>query len=134
MVHLDLSEHQRRGGLSVVFQLLDFGIVCKHLVQVHKTQRFVEIFFKMYFILICRWILAYRDAMSFRFSHYFVSFLSQALVVMAGYSDSMENRRCDSTPWGFLITNPRHIEWPRSLVNVVVVWNMSMHYWLRTCE
>lgn len=80
------------------------------------------------------WILAYRDAMSFRFSHYFVSYLSQALIVMSSYSDHPENKRCASSKWGFSITNPLHIEWPRSLVNVVVVWNMSMHFWLRTCE
>ena len=32
-----------------------------------------------------KWISAYRDAMSFRASHYFVSFMSEASAVAAGF-------------------------------------------------
>ena len=32
-----------------------------------------------------KWISAYRDAMSFRASHYFVSFMSEASSVAAGF-------------------------------------------------
>lgn len=35
-----------------------------------------------------RWWLAYRDAMSFRASHYFVSFMSEAAMVAAGFGCS----------------------------------------------
>lgn len=35
---------------------------------------------------------------------------------------------------GFSITRPWLIELPRSLVDVVVSWNLSMHYWLKTCK
>ena len=31
-----------------------------------------------------RWLVAYRDAQSFRFSHYFVSFLSEVTVLLCG--------------------------------------------------
>ena len=32
-----------------------------------------------------KWISAYRDAMSFRASHYFVSFMSEASAVASGF-------------------------------------------------
>lgn len=35
---------------------------------------------------------------------------------------------------GYSITKPWVIELPRSLVDVVVYWNLSMHYWLKTCN
>lgn len=35
---------------------------------------------------------------------------------------------------GYSITRPWIIELPRSLVDVVVSWNLSMHYWLKTCN
>lgn len=31
-----------------------------------------------------RWLLAYRDAQSFRFSHYFISYLSELTLTMSG--------------------------------------------------
>lgn len=34
--------------------------------------------------------------------------------------------------FGYSITKPWNIEAPRSLVDVVVYWNLSMHYWLKT--
>lgn len=34
--------------------------------------------------------------------------------------------------FGYSITKPWIIESPRSLVDVVVYWNLSMHYWLKT--
>lgn len=70
-----------------------------------------------------KWIVAYRDAAAFRFSHYFISFLSQSIMITAGFGDS-------ST--GFLITKPWNIELPRSLVQVVINWNIPMHIWLKT--
>lgn len=73
-----------------------------------------------------KWINAYRDAMSYRFSHYFVIFLSQSMMLMGGYQE--ENNKV----LGYTITKPWQIEVPRSLVGVVVVWNISMHRWLKT--
>lgn len=65
------------------------------------------------------WFKAYRDALSFRCSHYFISFLSQAVMITAGFSTETE------------ITKPFLIEFPRSLVEVVVAWNIPMHNWLK---
>lgn len=73
-----------------------------------------------------KWIMAYRDAMSYRFSHYFVIFLSQSMMLMAGYQED------HNKVLGYTITKPWQIEVPRSLVGVVVVWNISMHRWLKT--
>ena len=35
---------------------------------------------------------------------------------------------------GVQITQPHNIEVPRSLLDVVVSWNIPMHKWLKTCE
>lgn len=72
-----------------------------------------------------KWLVAYRDAQSFRTSHYFVSFMSQMSMIAAGFS---------SVPDGYSdlqITKPYYIELPRSLVQVVVYWNIPMHQWLK---
>ena len=42
-------------------------------------------------VYVCRWVLAYRDAASFRFSHYFVCFLSEVTMVMSGLGASKNN-------------------------------------------
>lgn len=82
-----------------------------------------------------RWFGAYRDAMSFRFSHYFISYLSQAMMVIAGFANTKENSSGTSSKlWGYQITKPVTIEWPRSIVQVVISWNISMHNWLKTCK
>ena len=75
-----------------------------------------------------RWWIAYRDAMSFRASHYFVSYISEATAIAAGFGSCSDN-------WNNIhVTQPHNIEVPRSLVDVVVSWNMPMHRWLKTCK
>jgi len=75
-----------------------------------------------------KWWLAYRDAMSFRASHYFVSFMSEASVIAAGFG-----AHCMGTHilWHYTVTQPHNVEVPRSLVEVVVSWNLPMHRWLK---
>ncbi|ELU15960.1 hypothetical protein CAPTEDRAFT_152577 [Capitella teleta] len=75
------------------------------------------------------WVLAYRDAQSFRFSHYFISYLSE-------FSATFSGLRC-SHVYNFhsrdlCVSQPFHIEMPRSLVEVVTHWNLPMHMWLKT--
>ncbi|KAJ8683177.1 hypothetical protein QAD02_018969 [Eretmocerus hayati] len=67
-----------------------------------------------------RWMVAFRDALGFRTSHYFISFTSSALLLTGGYS--LTNT---------LVTKPLEIEVPRSLVQVVISWNIPMHNWLK---
>jgi len=73
-----------------------------------------------------KWISAYRDAMSFRASHYFVSFISMATAVASGFGSVANTAR-----WEVDIAQPHNIEVPRSLVDVVVSWNIPMHKWLK---
>lgn len=82
-----------------------------------------------------KWTLAYRNAMAFRFSHYFVSFLSQSMMLMAGFFEP-QDQDCQTSAkmLGYRITKPWLIEMPRSIVQVVVAWNISMHIWLKTCN
>ena len=54
-------------------------------------------------------------------SHYFVSYLSESSALLAGIKVGS-------------VSEPYNIELPRSLVQVVVYWNMPMHYWLKTCK
>uniref|UniRef100_A0A5S6R5U5 NUC153 domain-containing protein n=1 Tax=Trichuris muris TaxID=70415 RepID=A0A5S6R5U5_TRIMR len=75
-----------------------------------------------------RLLVAFRDAQAFRSSHYFVSFLSQTSALLAGYTFSLE-KPSDSTI--FAIVDPLRCELPRSLVDVVVSWNRSMHLFLK---
>ncbi|GAB0086927.1 hypothetical protein DMENIID0001_011520 [Sergentomyia squamirostris] len=65
-----------------------------------------------------RWLEAYRDAFSFRLGHYFVNYIARTSLILAS-SDSRA------------IVHPITIEIPRSLVGVVVAWNLPMHYWLK---
>jgi porcupine-like protein len=73
-----------------------------------------------------KWWLAYRDAMSFRASHYFVSYLGEATAVAGGLGFNIEQNNWN----GMQVVQPHNIEVPRSLVDVVVSWNMPMHRWL----
>ncbi|CDW56463.1 MBOAT domain containing protein [Trichuris trichiura] len=75
-----------------------------------------------------RMLVAFRDAQAFRSSHYFISFLSQTCALLAGYSFSLE-RPSDSKL--FAIVDPLRCELPRSLVDVVISWNRSMHLFLK---
>lgn len=68
-----------------------------------------------------KWLIAYRDALSFRASHYFVSYIGSALLVLGGFPLSTS-----------MIVKPLYIEFPHSLVQVVIYWNIPMHYWLKT--
>ncbi|XP_063993320.1 protein-serine O-palmitoleoyltransferase porcupine [Diachasmimorpha longicaudata] len=67
-----------------------------------------------------KWVLAYRDALSFRTSHYFISYASSSVLLLGGYPSSLTT-----------IVKPGDIEMPRSLVQVVVSWNIPMHTWLK---
>ncbi|XP_047514774.1 protein-serine O-palmitoleoyltransferase porcupine [Pieris napi] len=72
-----------------------------------------------------KWLLAYRDAQAFRMSHYFVSSMSMVSMLSAGFGLTND---CHSE---IQITKPLFIELPRSLVQVVIFWNIPMHQWLK---
>jgi len=69
------------------------------------------------------WLLAARDALSVRFSHYFVSYSSEVTILLSGLHMDLFTQ----------VTTLTKIEMPRSLVEVVVHWNMPMHRWLKNC-
>lgn len=74
-----------------------------------------------------KWIVAYRAALSFRSSHYFISFMSQAVISAAGVGSS----NSVSSVIGEQVTRPLEVEMPRSLNIAVVSWNIPMHIWLK---
>ncbi|CAK1599537.1 unnamed protein product [Parnassius mnemosyne] len=80
-----------------------------------------------------KWLVAYRDAQAFRMSHYFVSSMSIVSMLSAGFAITND---CHSD---IQVTKPVLIELPRSLVQVVIFWNIPMHQWLKnyifkTCQ
>ncbi|KAI1703512.1 MBOAT, membrane-bound o-acyltransferase family domain-containing protein [Ditylenchus destructor] len=65
------------------------------------------------------WLEYYTTAQAFRFSHCFVCYLSLFTALIGGFAES-DVRATDWTA----------IEWPRSLTEVVVFWNLPMHSFL----
>lgn len=74
-----------------------------------------------------RYVLSFRDALIFRLSHYFISYLGSAAMVAAAFNSNEEN----NGKWKYTITNPIEIEVPRSLVSVVINWNIPTHTFLK---
>jgi len=68
----------------------------------------------------------YRQALEFRTSHYFIAYVSTVFAIICGYHYEYENE--------IIVTKPITIEWPRSLLHVVVHWNLPMHFWLKKCR
>lgn len=65
-------------------------------------------------------LLVFFGAQEFRFSHYFICFLTSSFLTLWQESDE-EKKVCGVFA----------IEWPRSLVQVVIQWNIPMHQWLK---
>ncbi|XP_022685961.1 protein-serine O-palmitoleoyltransferase porcupine-like isoform X1 [Varroa jacobsoni] len=77
------------------------------------------------------WSLAFRDALGFRMSHYFVCFHGESTAVAAGIRRQGRHQQDELDQWNLEVVRPACIELPRSLVEVVVRWNQPMHIWLK---
>ncbi|XP_031561712.1 protein-serine O-palmitoleoyltransferase porcupine-like [Actinia tenebrosa] len=78
-----------------------------------------------------KWLVAYQTAMSFRFSHYFVSYMSECTSVVSGVGTEVTQDEKKVTKWQFDVARPQHVELPRSLVEVVIHWNVPNHVFLK---
>lgn len=76
-----------------------------------------------------RWLMGYREALSFRTSHYFICYLSEAFMLAAGWKDL--EHHFDDQHWELAITKVLKIECPSALAIVVVNWNKPMHEFLK---
>ncbi|KER20685.1 hypothetical protein T265_10830 [Opisthorchis viverrini] len=88
-----------------------------------------------------KWLNAYLASQSFRFSNYFVSYSSEAFLAALGIgyinvdstteltAPTSSSRTSSNGP--IHVTHMLSIEFPRSLVDVVVNWNLPMHSWLK---
>ncbi|XP_062854474.1 protein-serine O-palmitoleoyltransferase porcupine [Trichomycterus rosablanca] len=76
---------------------------------------------------IIRWLMAYEHTLSFHFSNYFVSYLSETTTTLAGAGFTEEK---DHIQWDLMMAKPLNIEFPRSVVEVVTSWNLPMSRWL----
>lgn len=75
------------------------------------------------------YFVTYRDALVFRCSHYFISFMSSATLLVSGI-----DYRVSSELLGYQVTKPLDIEFPRSLIPVVISWNIPIHLFVKTCK
>ncbi|XP_013113192.1 protein-serine O-palmitoleoyltransferase porcupine [Stomoxys calcitrans] len=66
------------------------------------------------------WYRIYLDALAVRCSHYFISYLSHATLLV------------NCWPPSFHIVKPLEIEFPRSLSTAIRNWNIPMHLWLKS--
>ncbi|RDD44615.1 Protein-serine O-palmitoleoyltransferase porcupine [Trichoplax sp. H2] len=80
-----------------------------------------------------KWIIAWLSALSFRFSHYFVCLTSEATSLASGYFNEPHEDN-ESLDWQHEVVKPSRIELPRSLVEVVIYWNMPIHWMLKKCK
>lgn len=80
-----------------------------------------------------RTIVNYKEAASFRFSHYFVSYFSEATILLSGATMRDVISVGDLPKKNMLqhVTNLWKIEMPRSLTDIVTNWNIPMHNWLK---
>ncbi len=69
--------------------------------------------------------------MSFRASHYFVSYISEATATAAGLGGTGD-RRGDWS--GIQVAHPHDVEIPRSLKEVAKAWSRPWHLFLKDCE
>ncbi|XP_032420739.1 protein-serine O-palmitoleoyltransferase porcupine-like [Xiphophorus hellerii] len=76
-----------------------------------------------------KWLRAYENAVSFHFSNYFVGHLSEGTSMLAGVGFTEEK---DNIQWNMRIVKPLSVEMPRSMVLVVISWNIPMSQWLKT--
>jgi porcupine-like protein len=73
-----------------------------------------------------KWLAAYTAAASFRYSHYFISFLSQSSTIASGIGyDSNQDS------WSFSVVHPVAVEIPCSMSMVATNWNLPMHKFLK---
>jgi porcupine-like protein len=76
----------------------------------------------------------YFKAFSFRQSNYFVLYFSQFILFLCqinGFETiSIQKNKDENLPQ---VLDQFKIEFPRSLVDVVTSWNISMHVWLKKC-
>lgn len=82
--------------------------------------------------------MAYQEAFSFRSSHYFICYLSEAAMIVGGFDSDLQKKQKELKSIGAYsattTTHPLSIEFPRSLVKVVICWNIPTHIWLKNCN
>lgn len=71
--------------------------------------------------LLTKTFTVYSTAQEFRFSHYFVIYMTSSFLNLWTNPESKYHRLCDIAK----------VEYPRSLVEVVIYWNVNMHNWLK---
>lgn len=76
-------------------------------------------------------LTSYKEAFSFRTSHYFISYLSETAMLAAGFKSLLI---WNDGKWNFTVSNPFVIEFPTALSIVVTNWNQPMHHFLKKCN
>ena len=87
-----------------------------------------------------KWLMSYCTAISFHFSHYYISYLAVVTSTLSGVGGVVQKKlkteddveSSSNVSWSeFKVTRPISVEIPRSMLNVVVAWNIPMSKWLK---
>uniref|UniRef100_W5UKM1 Protein-cysteine N-palmitoyltransferase porcupine n=1 Tax=Ictalurus punctatus TaxID=7998 RepID=W5UKM1_ICTPU len=76
---------------------------------------------------VARLLMGYEHSMGFHFSNYFVSYLSETTTTLSGAGFTDEK---DHLKWDLTMVNPLNVEFPRSVSEAVISWNLPMSQWL----
>lgn len=117
------SQRDNRLSLKLIMQILLNSLLS--IAFIVTSSCFLNYFISDHLL----YIVTYRDALIFRCSHYFISFMSSATILVSGI-----DTRITSDVFGYQVTRPFDIELPRSLIPVVISWNIPIHMWVKTCK
>uniref|UniRef100_A0A0N4Z9T3 Protein-serine O-palmitoleoyltransferase porcupine n=1 Tax=Parastrongyloides trichosuri TaxID=131310 RepID=A0A0N4Z9T3_PARTI len=114
-----LAQHNESYGINffskIHIPILAFILSTSFLILSHYVPNELE-FLNWYNILI-----QYKTAASFRYSHYFISYISLSLASLSGIKIDQVSL------W-------LKVEIPRSMMNVACYWNIPMHIFFHTCN
>lgn len=133
---------------SLTVRILPYSLLCfsfkAHLYSIFPSLLFIMISFLSLLVSSCftqillpeEGILRqFGDAQSFRFSHYFICFWSQGQSSTYFFTtvrfSGLISLGGEESP---LIVRPQQVELPRSLTQVVSLWNIPMHQYLFHCK
>jgi len=89
------------------------------------------------------WMLSYETAVSFHFSHFYVSYVATLTCLLCGVGavhdvktkakpENEEEQSENNLIWSkFVVTKPFSVEVPRSMLSVAVAWNIPISKWLK---
>ena len=109
-------------------------------VNLHNYCKILETKIKHFFLILSVIVMSFLQAASFRYSNYFICLFIQSICILNQiklHDKAVESKSSKSKEVNleeFKVVQVRRIELPRSLAQIVINWNIPMHYWLKKCN